>query len=128
MCRQALAEPIEFYHPIEIYFQQVEDTNQFSQDSKTSFSPAHIVQAEYHAVNKTGLYSLALKEWQKKVTTNHMWKTFRQAFAEEYQNLVEETKVASGYAGFHSANEIQEIGGALDHLDMATVDNKDVLT
>ena len=47
--------------PIDIYFQRVEDTIQFAQDGKMLFTPAQIVQTAYDAVNKTGIYSLALK-------------------------------------------------------------------
>ena len=36
-----------------------------------------------------------------------MWKNFKQVFAEEYHDLVEEKKVTSGGAGFHSANAMQ---------------------
>ena len=69
-CWQALAEPIEVDRMIDVYFQQVEDEIQLSQDEKAPFNPAPIMQAAYHAVNKTGLYSLALKDWWKKVATD----------------------------------------------------------
>ena len=48
-------------------------------------------------------------------------------FAEEYHDLVEETKVTSGDAGFHSENAMQEIGGALDHLTLEADTNKDIV-
>ena len=41
---------------------------------------------------------------------------------------MEGTKVTNGDPGFHSANAIQEIGGALKHLHMAAVANKDIVT
>ena len=66
-CRQSLSDHIEAARPIDVYFQQVEDAIQFAQDRKTPFTPAQIVHTEYHTVNKTELYSLALKEWCKKV-------------------------------------------------------------
>ena len=65
-CRQALAEPIEVDRPINLYFQQVENSIQFVHYSKTPLTPAHIVQTAYHAVNKKCLYSLALNKWLKK--------------------------------------------------------------
>ena len=86
------------------------------------------MQTDYHAVNKTGLYSLELKEWRKKVVAENDWASFKQVFAEEYHYLVKETKVTSGDAGFHSANEMQEIGGALEHLSIAAVSNKYIVT
>ena len=43
-CRQALEETIEVDHPSDFYFQQVEDTIQFSQDYSTPFNPYQIVQ------------------------------------------------------------------------------------
>ena len=49
-------------------------------------------------------------------------------FTEEYHDLVKETKVTSGNAGFHYANEILEIGGALEHLYTAAVADKDIIT
>ena len=63
--RKALAEPIEVGRPITIYFQWVKYEIQFTQDRKTLFTLAQMLQAEYHAVNKTGLYSQALKKWLK---------------------------------------------------------------
>ena len=96
---------------IYVYFQRVEDAIQFEQDGKTPFTPAQIVQTAYHAVNKIGLYYLALKEWRKKAMAENTWAGFKIIFAEEYHDLVEETKVTKGDAGFNSANEIQEIRG-----------------
>ena len=72
-CRQALAEPIEVYLPINVYFRRVKDVIQFAQDGNTPFTPANIFQKEYHAVNKIGLYSLALKYWRKKLMADKTW-------------------------------------------------------
>ena len=110
-CRQALAEPIEVDRSIDVYFQRVEDAIQFAQDGKTPFTPAQIVQTEYHAINMTGSYYLELKEWREKVTADKKWESFKKVFTEEYHNLVEETKVTNEDSGFHSANAMQEIGG-----------------
>ena len=74
--RQALAAPIEVDHPIVVYFQRVEDATQFAQDGKTLFTPSEIVQTAYHAVNKTGIYSIELKEWCKKVMSKNKWDRF----------------------------------------------------
>ena len=60
-----------------------------------------------HYINKTGLYTLELKEWRKKATKDKTWAIFKQVFVEEYHDLVEETKVTSGDSGSHSANAIQ---------------------
>ena len=59
-------ENIEVDRPIGVYFQQVEDAIQFTQDRKTPFTPTRIVQTAYHAVNKKVLYSQDLKDWQKR--------------------------------------------------------------
>ena len=40
---------------------------------------------------------------------------------------MEETKVTKGDAGFNSANEIQEIRGALEHLAMEAGGDKDIV-
>ena len=93
--------------PIDVYFKQVEDVIQFSPYGNTPFTPAQIVQTAYHAVNKTGLYSLALKYWHKKATADKTWASLKQVFAEEYHDLVEVTKVTNRDAGFHSANAMQ---------------------
>ena len=60
-CRQALKEPIEFDCPIDVYFRRVEEAIQLAQYGKMPFTPEKIVQASYHTVNNTGLYSLSLK-------------------------------------------------------------------
>ena len=54
----------------------MEDAIQFAQDGKTPFTPVQIVKMTYHAVNKTRLYSLSLKEWNKKVVADKMWARF----------------------------------------------------
>ena len=59
------------------------------------------MQTAYHSVKKTGLYSLVLKEWRKKAMADKTWDSFKAIFAEEYHDLVEETKAATGDAGFH---------------------------
>ena len=128
MCRQALAEKIEVDRPINTCFQGVDDAIQFTQERKSSFNPAQIVQTAYHAVNKTGIYSLSLKEWRKKSEAYQTWAIFKQVLAKDYHDLLEETKVASGEAGFHLSNEIQDIGEALDHLAMVEMANKDIVS
>ena len=57
-----------------------------------------------------------------------MMTVFKQVFTEEYHDLVEETKVASGDAGFHLDKSMQDIGGALDHLSMVIWADKDIFT
>ena len=67
---------------IDVYLQRVEDSIQFAQDGKTPFTPAQIVHMEYHAVNKTGIYSFALKEWRKKAMADKTWTSFKTIFVE----------------------------------------------
>ena len=92
---------------IYVYLQRVEDAIQFAQDRKTPLTLSKIVQTAHHSINKTGLYTLELKEWRKKATKDKTWAIFKQVFVEEYHDLVEETKVTSGDSGSHSANAIQ---------------------
>ena len=66
-CRQSLVAHIEVDCRIDVYFQRVEDAIQFALNGKTPFTLAQILQTEYHGVKKTGLNSLALKEWHKKL-------------------------------------------------------------
>ena len=47
---------------------------------------------------------------------------------EEYHDLVEETKVSNGDYSLHSANEMQDTGGALEHLSMAARAGKEIIT
>ena len=42
-----------------------------------TFNPAQIMQTAYYSVNKTGLYYLELKEWQKKATVDKTWASFK---------------------------------------------------
>ena len=49
-------------------------------------------------------------------------------FAEEYHDLVEETKFMSGDFVFHSENVMQEIGGALEYLSMDAEADKEIIT
>ena len=52
---------------------------------------------------------------------------FKIIFAEEYHDLIEETKVTTGDAVSHSANAMQDIGGALEDLSMAEGTNQDIV-
>ena len=113
--------------PIDVYLLQVEDAIQFAQEGKTPFTPAQIVQTEYHAVNKTGLYYLALKERNKKAMADKTWDSFKNLFVEEYHDLVEDNKVNTGDSIFHSAKDMQEIGRALEHLTMSEGANRDIV-
>ena len=64
----------------------------------------------------------------KKFATEQMWTVFKQVFAEEYHNLVEETKVTSEDAGFNLDNAMQEIGVLLENLNMVAVADNDTVT
>ena len=57
-----------------------------------------------------------------------MWAIFKIIFLEEYYDLVEETKVTTGESFFHSSNVMHKIGGALEHLAMASGDDKDIFS
>ena len=69
-----------------------------------------------------------MKEFHNKVTADKTCASFKQVFTEEYNDLVEDTKVTNSDAGFHSANEMQETRGALNHLSMAELANKNIVT
>ena len=68
-----------------------------------------------------------MKEWQKKATPDKTLARFKQVFAEEYHDIMEETKANNGDAGFHSAKAMQDIRGALEHLAIAAGANKDIV-
>ena len=40
---------------------------------------------------------------------------------------MEDTKVTTRHSSFHSANKMQEVGGALEHLAMAEGANRDIV-
>ena len=65
-----------------------------------------------------------MKEWRKKRMAEKTWVTFLKVLLGKYHNLVEETKVITREAGFHSTNSMQEIGGALEHLAIAAGANR----
>ena len=69
-----------------------------------------------------------MKEFHKKATSDKTWASFKKVFTEKYNDLAEKTKVTNRDAGFHSADEIQEIRGLLEHLAMAEVANKNIVT
>ena len=54
-CRQALAEPIEVDHLINVYLQWVEDSIHLAQDWKKPFTLSQILHMTYHTINKTGI-------------------------------------------------------------------------
>ena len=56
------------------------------------------------------------------------WASFKQVFAEKYCDLVKETTFTSRDARFHSANSMQYIGEAINHIAMTAVADKDIVT
>ena len=64
----------------------------------------------------------------KKGATDQKWPIFKQLFDEEYRELIEETKVTNVDDRLHSANTIQDIGGALEHLALTEIADEDVVT
>ena len=59
---------------------------------------------------------------------DQMWKIYKQVFAREYHDLIEETEFTSGDARFHLVNAMQDIGGAIEHLAMEVVTDKEIVT
>ena len=114
--------------PIDVYLQWAEDAIQFAQDRKTPFTLAQLLQTAYHAVNKTGIYSLTLKEWSKKAMADKTCARFKTIFAEEYDDLVEEIKITTRDAGFRLANAMQEIKREIDQPTIAAREDKYIVT
>ncbi len=59
-------EPMDPNDPIDIYFKRVEDCVQYADAGKCAFTPEQIILIVYIALQTSGVYEDACKEWRKR--------------------------------------------------------------
>ena len=99
----------------------------FTKNNETPFNPAQIVQTAYHAVNKTGLYSLALKECHKKAMVEEMLASFRIIFQRNIMIWWRRPRSPQGAPDSTKTTRCKRSRGALKHLAMETGTDKDIV-
>ena len=70
-------EPLDGSQPIDIFFKRIDNAVQYADDGNTPYTPQQILQTVFHAVNATGMYKDACKEWRKKPVASKTWTTFK---------------------------------------------------
>lgn len=125
--KSRMEEPIDSSQPIDIYWQRVDDCIQYAADGNTPFTAEQILQTVLLAVMATGLYKDDVKAWRKKDPADKNWSSFKTHFAEAYHEMKEDQRLTSDQGGFHSANAMVDVAGALDNLALAATADRDIV-
>ena len=94
--------------PIEELFHRLEDCFIQAIMMKPAFTEEQLIDKAKSAVQRTGLYSTAMLEWNAFEPAQHDWQTFKQHFAEAYDNKIRTgagTTTDGNYHGMYSAEE-----------------------
>jgi hypothetical protein len=127
-CKRRINEALDSTHPIDIYFQTIDECIQYAADGQVAFTPDQILQTAYHTISTSGFYNDACKEWRKKTTADRTWPLFKSFFAAEHLDLKEQQKVNISQNNFHGANATHDITDALEHLAFAATTDRDIVT
>ena len=133
-CNQRMAEPMDPTLPIDMFFKRIDEGIELAADAENPYSEKQVIQMAYYTISATGLYTEAGRKWRKRSENTKIWKAFKVYFAAEYHELKEQNEMNATHAGFHSANAVfpQEntqttITDALDHLAMATSNDRGII-
>jgi hypothetical protein len=117
-CRTKMEAPMDVTQPIDIYFQTIDNSIQFTTHGQVPFTPTQVVKTAYHAVSQSGIYNDACREWRRKALVDRTWTHFKAFFATEYNELKEQQKLNTNQNNFHGANSAIDLTTAIDYLAM----------
>jgi hypothetical protein len=129
---ERLNTPYDPNQPIEILFQQIQDTWAFAVAGGQPYGAAMIVNVAYTLVFSTGLFPDACRAWQSRAIAAKTWAQFKIDFATAHQEF-RLTNQTAHQSGFHSANmmieqgrydSMQEIVDAIAQLATATASDR----
>jgi hypothetical protein len=89
--------------PIEVLFQQIEETTTFASAAKQPYTSQQIITNSYNILQRTGLFSRSLHEWRDRNDTNKTWVEFQAFFTKAWDDNHEDADITSKGQGY-SAN------------------------
>jgi hypothetical protein len=95
--------PFDPSQPIEVLFDQIEDTADLAAAANAAYTAAQIVVYGYNLVFPTGVFIDACRDWRRRPEANKTWNQFKIDFALAHQEL-RESQLTSQGAGYQSAN------------------------
>jgi hypothetical protein len=95
--------PFDPSQPIEVLFDQIEDTADLAAAANVAYTAAQIVVYGYNLVFQTGVFIDACRDWRRRPEANITWNQFKIDFALAHQEL-RESQLTSQGAGYQSAN------------------------
>ena len=117
--------------PIEILFDQVEDSISLAAAGQAPYTPAQIVSIAYNLVFNTGLFPEACREWRRRTDNDKIWLNFKVDFTTAHQEW-RDSQVTSNQVGYHNANATlelqQDTAIAIANLATATASDRSTVS
>ena len=85
--------------PIKVFFDQIEDTVEYTSAVNTAYTTTQIVNTVYILVSETVLFYDECKKWRKNDHAKKSWENFKTHFTESHQELQDpqKTGISTGY-------------------------------
>ena len=117
---QQFAAPWLPNEPIETLVDRLEDCYVKSIVMKPPFTLNQLIDKAKSAVQRTGLYSTAMLEWNGFTPDQHTWAIFKTHFIEAYDNRIRTGGGTTGTSGYHGAANAHE-GDFADDDSLASI-------
>ena len=121
---ERLRDPYDGNTPIETFFEQIQDAQDFSVAAKSPYDTQHLLDIASNTLNNSGIITEACREWRLQPIVFQSWTTFKTFFARAYRDYKESSSTTADQDGYSAAVEM-----AINEIHNATVtDRKMVLS
>ena len=103
--------------PIETYFDRLEDCFVTAIIATPPYTMAQMMDMAIMTLQITGLYSVALTEWERTPPADKTWDALKSHFATAYNLRLISGTTTAGHAGYHSAANIVERDDTLNNIE-----------
>ena len=103
--------------PIETYFDRLEDCFVTAIIATPPYTMAQMMDMAMMTLQITGLYSVALTEWERTPPVDKTWDALKSHFATAYNLRLISGTTTAGHAGYHSASNIIETDDTLNNIE-----------
>ena len=129
--KKSLQQPLDTSQPISMLYKAINDIVHYTIEANILFTPAQVIIIVYHAINSSGIYTDACKDWRRKPRIEKTWVSFKTFIVLGYNNLRGKRRLNTTQAGFHNTNHAAEeqldFDSALENLELADFSNKGVI-
>lgn len=109
--------------PIETYFDRLEDCFVTAIIATPPYTMAQMMDMAIMTLQITGLYSVALTEWERTPPIDKTWDALKSHFAAAYNLRLISGTTTAGHAGYHSASNVIETDDTLNNIEQ-TLNNE----